>query len=104
MQGIILSFIMVLGLPIVCGYIAYKSKEHNFLEIIDKLIDGVEDFIEAEDLADEKGIGVIPENYELIIKKYVKCQKKKIDKELTNKERNLINERLGNKGYIKGGK
>lgn len=102
-MNIVIGLVIGLGLPAVCGYIAYKSKEHDFLEIIDKIIEAIETLREAEELADEKGIGILDEKYEIIFDKILKALKNKIDRQLTKKEKKLIDERLGNKGYLKRG-
>ena len=97
-----------IGFLIMIRFILAFSADKRIILALTKIIEGG---IDIEEIADEKGKGVIPSNLQVLIKRANEELKKKSAKLLDNEDRKrlhnefLVKEKLsdkeiGNKGYV----
>jgi len=104
MNIIIMKILTPLIVSVITGFIIQlinKIKYKNKDIIIDILIDAIEKGLEIEDRRDIEGMGLIPEQYEKIIKYIITKTKTKVNYSLNDKQKKIIDKKLLKKGYKK---
>ena len=89
--------IVILVLGLLMSWIFKKYKDS------DKIADGLTDVIQGvkkwEDVADEKGNGIIPDRYENVLDKFSNKLKQEVKKSLSKKSNKVLHKKLIKKGY-----